>query len=96
MTNNLFGVYFTDVLKEMCRRVGAKYEEIDFSSDDWYLKYTWTKNEQDKFIEWFAKYLRNMGPRRELCAFPSLVRTEPQRIKFASQFISEFGWAIKK
>ena len=94
MKNNLHGVYFTDILKEMCRRVGANYEDIDFSKDEWYLDYSWSKSDQDQFIEWFARYLKNMGPRRELCAYPSLVRTEPQRIQFATQFVSEFGWKI--
>jgi len=92
--NNLFGVYFTDILKEMCRRVEVDYNEIDFTKDEWYLDYSWSKTEQDKFIEWVSKYLRNMGPRRELCQYPPLVRTKEERSKFAEKFVSEFSWKI--
>lgn len=89
---NLHGVYLTDVLQEMCRRVGADYDEIDFSKTDWFLDYSWTEKEQDKFIEWFSQHLRNMGPRRELCKYPSLTRTKPERLKFAEQFVLNFAW----
>lgn len=92
--NNLFGVYLTDTLKEMCRRVEVDYDDVDFTKDDWYLDHSWTENEQNQFIEWFAQNLRNMGPRRELCKYPTLVRTKPQRIKFARNFVFQFGWKI--
>ena len=92
--SNLFGVYFTEVLQEMCNRVGVDYDEIDFTKDGWYLDNSWTRGEQDQFIEWFATHLRNMGPRRELCQQPSLVRTKEERSKFAEKFVMEFGWKI--
>lgn len=95
MKNNLHGVYFTEVLREMCNRVDVNYEDIDFKKDNWYEDYTWSTNDQNKFIEWFAKYLRNMGPRRELCKYPSLTRTIKQRIKFAEKFVPSFSWKIK-
>ena len=92
--NNLHGVYLTDILKEMCKRVGVDYDDVDFSEDEWYLKHAWRQQDQDMFIEWFAKYLRNMGPRRELCQHPPLVRTKEERSKFAEKFVAEFGWKI--
>lgn len=93
--SNLHGVYFTGILTEMCDRVGVDYNDIDFSKDAWYEDHTWTKNDQDKFIVWFAKHLKHMGPRRELCTQPALVRTLPERIKFAEKFVYEFGWGVK-
>lgn len=93
--NNFFGVYFTEILKEMCRRVKVDYDSVDFTKDGWYKEHTWTKLEREKFIVWFAKYLRNMGPRRELCKYPPLVRTSEERSKFAEKFVNELGWKIK-
>lgn len=91
---NFHGVYLTDVLTEMCDRVGAEYESIDFTKDEWYLDYSWTKSEQDKFIDWFSTFLQNKGVRQELCKYPPLVRTKKERLEFAQKFVSEFGWKI--
>jgi hypothetical protein len=95
MKQNFFGVYLTDVIAEMCRVVDVKMEDVDFTEDGWYLQHSWKRKDQDKFVEWFARFLKNMGPRRELCKYPSLVRTQPERIKFAEKFVNEFGWKIQ-
>jgi len=92
--SNFHGVYLTDILTEMCRRVGVEYDDVDFSEDEWYLKHSWKQKDKDMFIEWFAKYLRNMGPRRELCQYPSLVRTKEERVKFAEKLVDQFSWKI--
>lgn len=94
MKQNLHGVYLTDVLTEMCRRVGVEYTDIDFSEDAWYEQHTWSQTEKDKFIAWFAKFLHNMGPRREICRYPPLVRTTSERMKFAEKFVEEFAWKV--
>lgn len=96
MSKNLHGVYLTDVLTEMCDRVGVKYEDIDFAKDEWYLEHEWTKEDQDDFINWFAIFLQNTGVRQELCKYPPLVRTKDERLKFSRSFVSEFGWKIKQ
>lgn len=90
-----FGVYLTDVLKEMCSRVGADFYSVDFSKDNWFLEYSWTTEDQSKFIKWFAMFLKNKGVRSELCKYPSLVKTYQQRETFAKQFVYQFGWKIK-
>ena len=91
---NLFGVYLTGVLQELCKRVGVDFADVDFTRDNWFLEHTWTQRDHNKFIEWLAQHLRNMGPRRELCKYPSLVRTKPERLKFATKFANQFSWKI--
>ena len=54
------------ILNEMCSRVGANPEEIDFKSSDWYLKYTWTEEEQADFIKWLADFLHTNNKARKL------------------------------
>jgi len=94
MKNNLHGVYLTGILTEMCRRVDANYEDINFNKDKWYNDYSWSRVEQDKFLEWLSRHLLSMGPRRELCKYPSLVRSKKDRDKFAEQFASQFCWQL--
>lgn len=74
------------VIKEMCERVKADYSKIDTSKKDWYLKYSWTEDEQYAFKEWLVKYFHKnnvwnnkMIADREAC-----------------YFVLNFGWKIKK
>ncbi len=30
------------VLREMCKRAGVRFEDVDFSDPEWYLKHEWT------------------------------------------------------
>lgn len=92
----LFGVYFTDVLKELCARVGANFEDIDFSKDGWFKEYSWTEDEEKDFVIWFAKFLNHKGARTEITKYPSLLKLRSQREKFARKFVSNFGWKIKE
>ena len=32
--------YLEIILKEMCNRVNANYDEIDFKSENWYIQYS--------------------------------------------------------
>ena len=41
-------------------------QKIDFKSKDWYLKYTWTEEEQDDFIKWLADFLHTNNKARKL------------------------------
>ena len=55
------------ILKEMCRRVGATYEDIDFEKEGWFREYEWTENEEEDFKKWLVNYLYNSTKaRREL------------------------------
>jgi len=64
---NIQEPHTTQVLKEMCKRVGADYDTIDFSQDGWYLDHEWTIDEEKDFINWLAdkmvkwKYVSKKG-----------------------------------
>ena len=56
-----------EILTEMCKRVGLKYEDVDFSKEGWYMAHTWTEQEQDDFRKWLGEYLKkhkNVGKRK--------------------------------
>ena len=93
--------HLTIVLKEMCKRVGADFDSIDFKSDDtkgselWFHLYEWNLKEEYDFNRWFYKYLSsNTEAREELMEQPS----KNARILdgFVNMFVFTYGWAYSK
>ena len=43
----------------MCDAVSADYDSVDFKDDDdsYFMKYSWTADQEGEFIEWLADYL---------------------------------------
>ena len=84
--------YLKKVLKEMCKRVGADYDKIDFKKDDWFSKYEWTEKEQDNFEGWLVGYLqRNKKAREKMMNIPAKAFSK----KIAVNFIFAYGWKLK-
>ena len=53
----------TDCLKEMFKRVGLKYPCPEFTKDkDWYMKKSWTEEEEADFKKWMTKKLKKTYP----------------------------------
>ena len=77
------------ILNEMCSRVNANPEEIDFKSSDWYLKYTWTEEEQDDFIKWLSDFLYNNSKVRKVF---SVSKSKKYCNKVSGKFVSNYGW----
>jgi hypothetical protein len=78
------------ILNEMCLRVNANPEEIDFKSKDWYLKHTWTIKEQDDFIKWLADFLYTNKKARKL--FNMFSSSKKSCNQVAMFFVSDYGW----
>lgn len=78
------------ILNEMCSRVNANPEDIDFKSSDWYLKYTWTEEEQDDFIKWLADFLHTNNKARKL--FNIIGNAKKSCNRGAMFFVSNYGW----
>lgn len=84
--------YLEELMREMCSRVGADFNEIDFKAPNWYEEYTWTEQEQEDFMGWIVKYLKsNYKARKELMTFPHTTSVKELR-KFAGMFILGYGW----
>lgn len=78
------------ILNEMCSRVNANPEEIDFKSKDWYLKYTWTEEEQDDFIKWLVGFLHTNNNARKL--FNIIGNSKKSCKHGAISFNLYYGW----
>ncbi|MDD5098721.1 MAG: hypothetical protein PHD31_03340, partial [Candidatus Pacebacteria bacterium] len=81
--------------KKMCKRVGADYSKIVFDETGWFLKYSWTIDEEESFVDWLVEYLhKNKDARRTLMNFPSFSKKSLR--KFATKFVFTYGWKFKK
>lgn len=94
MNKNRFEKHLTIILKEMCKRVGVKFDDIDFDDPEWYMKHSWTTKEMDDFIQWLADYLyNNTEARKEVMRIPK--RTKKDTKKVAQFFVFDYGWKQK-
>lgn len=69
--------------------VGENFS-IDYCKQpDWYLKHSWTEEQQDKFKEWLVKYLYKNANKLDLIKNKEACRRE------ASWFLLDYGWKFK-
>lgn len=96
MSKKQFSESLQTVLKEMCNRVGADYDSIDFSNELWYSKYEWTIQEEKQFEKWMIDYLyKNTKARKELmnCSY---LKKKSYLEKVAREFTFQYGWSLSK
>jgi hypothetical protein len=79
------------ILDEMCSRVGAK--DINFEESEWYLKHTWTKEEQEDFRNWLSDFLYNNSKARKVFSIP---KSKKYCNKASGMFILSYGWRTKE
>jgi hypothetical protein len=87
--------YLTIVLKEMCSRVGANYDAIDFKHHSWYHTYSWTAEKEKEFVKWLANYMYlDRSARKELTTIH--LNTKKKCKTFAENFTWNYGWKVKE
>lgn len=81
------------ILKEMFSRVGLK--RVNTKPKNWFLKHSWTEEEQEDFRKWLVKYLmENKEARQELMQWP---RKDKKTIeKLSKEFIMNYGFTNKR
>jgi hypothetical protein len=47
------------ILNQMFLVVGEEYEETYTTDVDWYLRHSWTVEEEEKFKNWLISYLKS-------------------------------------
>jgi len=85
------------ILTEMCERVGANYDEIDFKEDGWYHKYKWTNEEEEDFKKWMINYLYHHPERqRDILTGYAYYHRPKYNIKdYLRGFFFNYTWANK-
>ena len=79
------------IIKELCKRVDKKPEDINFKKKDWFRDYSWTKQEEDDFIRWLADFLR-----KNKYVILKRYRGQDAAINEASKIVANYGWVVKE
>ena len=82
------------IMTEMCNRVNADYNTLDFKDNDnpYFMKYSWTEKEQDNFKDWMIKLFKeNKNYYKLFVAFPRITKIE----KAVNFFVDNHGWKTK-
>jgi hypothetical protein len=92
---NIKNEYLKETLTKMCEVVGADYTSIDFKSKDWFLKYSWTTEQENEFKNWLINYLKkSREARNSLMEWPH-IKDNHNLQKFADSFVFNYGWKVK-
>ena len=82
------------ILRKMCSKVHADYDEINFQEDNWYWKYEWTREEEESFTEWLKDYLMSSKEaRKEIMSLSG--KNKDMIDKTAKFFVMNYGWKTK-
>ena len=88
------GKHLEFILRDMCSRVGAKFNKIDFKKPNWFMDYTWTQKQEDEFAKWMGDYLyTHKEAQDEVLA--SRISTKKLMSKAVMMFLFDYGWSIK-
>lgn len=83
--------YLIEILEEMFSRVELEFNMNFILQPEWYLKYSWTEQQEDEFIEWLIEYmLKNKDARDELMIIPS--KNKKFIKEWVNEFILNYGW----
>jgi hypothetical protein len=84
--------YIEIFLKEMCVIVDVEYEKMDFKKSCWYLDYEWTNSQQNEFINFIIKIVKE---NRKIRKYFNLSTVKSIK-DFANMFVFQYGWKVKK
>ncbi len=79
----------------MCKYVGIKSTDVDFTKPGWYLTHSWTIQQHDEFVEWLSELLYNDVQIRKVFMERPL-KTKDRCRKTAIFFVFNYGWKILK
>ena len=79
-----------EILAELCKRIGFNAELFDFTQKDWYLKHTWTQEQEEDFRIWLGKYLVTHKYARK-----GTYRGQNVGYYKSGKIIMNYGWKVK-
>lgn len=89
---SLFSKGLIKVLTEMCNRVGADYEKVNFSKDFWYTDFEWTREEEIEFQKWLA----HTTDSEIIYDFFGRKVSQKRKDQMAEYFVNVYGWKLKE
>ena len=79
-----------EILTKMCEAISLKYTDIDFNEKDWFLKYSWTIDQENEFKKWLGKFLVKKG-----YCWKGKYRGEDHGEHEAAKILMNYGWKIQ-
>ena len=86
------------IFEEMCSRVGAKYDNIDFQIEKWFYEFQWSQKDEKNFEDWLSEHIYNLPIKRLrlLTDYPHIIHKKKKKSKkFANEIVNNYGWKIK-
>lgn len=74
----------------------TNFSDQEIRDHNYYNMYTWTQEQEEEFAEWMFNKLSETLYRKEMCRYPSLIKTKKIRKQFVSDFISNHGLKTKR
>jgi len=83
------------ILEEMCRRINIPFNSIDFKSQGWFKKHSWTRKEEDDYVDWLYNQFWDNKELRIL--FMRDTRKIKNNIRsVVNEFVLTYGWRLKE
>jgi len=93
LRRKIYNPYLRQILETMCEMVGAKLRNIDIREPDWMTRYSWKKEDAEKFKLWLFRYLKvTPGARMFFMSKPD--DSDDRLMEIATQFVIMYGWEI--
>ena len=79
-------------LETMCRYANVIFDEVDWTSDDWYSLHSWTHEQEESYRAWWCEFVKTN--------WQGILTCKPYRHKELSLAWSmwnlNYGWKIKE
>ena len=83
--------HLENIFAVMCRLVGADYNKIDRTKEQWFMEYSWDEKTEKQFRDFFADYIHKiLGAQWEI--YGRKYMRKENCIKAADMFILNYGW----
>jgi hypothetical protein len=86
------------ILREMCNRVNVKFEDVDFTQEDWADTHTWTIPQEIQFQAWLYDYfVINKDCVLAMSDFRSAQTISTRELEqLVKEFTLFYGWGIEE
>jgi hypothetical protein len=82
------------ILEKMFDSVGVIFTEDFCKTPNWFMKYSWTREQEDTFRKWLIEYLyQDIEARKELMSYAYKNKKSCERA--ANEFLFNYGWKYR-
>tara|TARA_B100001123_G_C15051687_1_gene923840 strand:+ start:628 stop:927 length:300 start_codon:yes stop_codon:yes gene_type:complete len=86
--------HLENIFAVQCRLVGADYNSVDRTKQDWYLEYQWDEETEKQFEDWMTDYLHKL-PKAQLELYNRKYMRKDECREAVKMFLLSYGWKMK-